>query len=85
MIKTTAEAITLAVIGVSGSGTSAIGLAALTNESAITAETWMPLGLFVTCILTTATVVWKVSEHKTKINSKLDELERDIQELKKDK
>jgi len=82
MINTATEIIALAIIGISGSGTTAIGLAAMTNGNAITEGTWMPLGLFLMGLLTTGTVVWKVSEHKAKINSKLEELERDIKELK---
>ena len=82
MINTATELIALATIGISGSGTTAIGVAAMTNQSTITDGTWIPLGLFLMGLLTTGTVVWKVSEHKTKINSKLEELERDIKELK---
>tara|TARA_Y100000296_G_C5121744_1_gene230764 strand:- start:306 stop:611 length:306 start_codon:yes stop_codon:yes gene_type:complete len=86
MIRTTLEAITLTIVGVTSSGTSAIGLATMQaseNANTLSVDTWMPLGLFLGGIAMTATVVWKVSAHKTKTDNKLEMLEEKIKQLEK--
>ena len=77
MVKESIEAVTLAVLGVSSSGTSAIGLATMGagTNSTLSTETWIPLGLFLAGIAMTATVVWKVASHKAKTDAKLIELQ----------
>jgi len=86
MFKTAAEIVTLAIVGFSSSGTSAIGLASLTNASnntTLTTDTWIPLGLFLGGIAMTTTIVWKVATHKTKTDAKMDILEQKVKWLEK--
>jgi len=83
------EGISLSVVGVTSSGTTAIGLASIASASTQTAtptvslETWMPLGLFLAGIAMTATLVWKVATHKSLTDSKLKQIEKQIDELEK--
>ena len=89
MIRTTVEAAALTIAGITSSGTSAIGLATMQAtenvNTTISVDTWMPLGLFLGGIAMTATVVWKVSAHKTKTDSKLEMIEEKIKQLEKRK
>ena len=84
MLKEAAETVTLAVLGVSSSGTSAIGLATMSaekNGTILSTETWIPLGLFLAGIAMTATVVWKVAAHKTSTDAKITALEDKVSVL----
>ena len=86
MLKTSIEAVTLTVLGVSSSGTSAIGLATMSsvdNSNQLSTNTWIPLGLFLAGIAMTATVVWKVASHKAKTDAKLKELQQRLKRLEK--
>ena len=93
MIRTTVEAITLTIAGITSSGTSAIGLATMqitqqnseNINTSISMDTWMPLGLFLAGIAMTATVVWKVSAHKTKTDNKIEIIEEKIKQLENKK
>jgi len=93
MIRTTVEAITLTIAGITSSGTSAIGLATMqiaqqnseNINTSISMDTWMPLGLFLAGIAMTATVVWKVSAHKTKTDNKIEVIEEKIKQLENKK
>ncbi|QDP48653.1 MAG: hypothetical protein Unbinned97contig1000_38 [Prokaryotic dsDNA virus sp.] len=87
MLGNSIEAVTLAVVGVSSSGTSAIGLATMTvtNSNTLTTETWIPLGLFLAGVAMTASVVWKVASHKAKTDAKLLELQERLNRLEKSK
>jgi heme/copper-type cytochrome/quinol oxidase subunit 2 len=93
MIRTTVEAVTLTIAGITSSGTSAIGLATMqitqqnseNINTSISMDTWMPLGLFLAGIAMTATVVWKVSAHKTKTDNKIEIIEEKIKQLENKK
>jgi len=88
MLDKSIEAVTLAVVGVSSSGTSAIGLATMTtatNSNTLTTQTWIPLGLFLAGVAMTASVVWKVASHKAKTDAKLLELQERLNRLEKSK
>jgi len=93
MIRTTVEAVTLTIAGITSSGTSAIGLATMqitqqnseNINTSISMDTWMPLGLFLAGIAMTATVVWKVSAHKTKTDNKIEMIEEKIKQLENKK
>jgi len=93
MIRTTVEAVTLTIAGITSSGTSAIGLATMqiaqqnseNINTSISMDTWMPLGLFLAGIAMTATVVWKVSAHKTKTDNKIEVIEEKIKQLENKK
>ncbi|MAK37899.1 MAG: hypothetical protein CMC15_17200 [Flavobacteriaceae bacterium] len=88
MLDKSIEAVTLAVVGVSSSGTSAIGLATLTtatNSNTLTTQTWIPLGLFLAGVAMTASVVWKVASHKAKTDAKLQELQERLNRLETSK
>ena len=85
MLKTTAEAVALAIVGVSSSGSASIGLAALADNAgtgnSLTTDTWVPLGLFLAGVAMTATVVWKVAAHKTITDQRIKEITRRMQLL----
>jgi len=86
MLRETIEAVTLAVLGVSSSGTSAIGLATLgaaTNSNTLTTQTWIPLGLFLGGIAMTATLVWKVASHKTNTDAKIMDMQKRLEWLER--
>ena len=86
MLRETAEAVTLAILGVSSSGTSAIGLATLgmaTNSNTLTSETWIPLGLFLGGIAMTATLVWKLASSKAITDAKLKEMQKRLDWLER--
>ena len=86
MLRETTEAVTLAVFGVSSSGTSAIGLATLgsaTNSNTLTSETWIPLGLFLGGIAMTATLVWKVASSKATTEAKIKEMQKRLEWLER--
>ena len=85
MLKTVSEAVVVALVGVSSSGTSAIGLASITApQNTITHDsTWIPLGFFLGGIALTITTVWKVATHKTKTDAKIESLEQKIKWLEK--
>tara|TARA_R110000824_G_scaffold18906_2_gene74142 strand:- start:237 stop:509 length:273 start_codon:yes stop_codon:yes gene_type:complete len=86
MLRESIEAVTLAILGVSSSGTSAIGLASLPlaiNSNSVTTETWIPLGLFLGGIAMTATLVWKVASSKATTDAKLKEMQKRLAWLEK--
>jgi len=83
MFRTATEIATLAIFGVSSSGTTAIGFATLGSGEILSTETWIPLGLFLGGIAMTATLVWKVAAHKTQTDSKIDALEKKVRWLEK--
>lgn len=86
MLRAVSEIVTLTILGVSSSGTSAIGLAVLSvanNDTTLSTETWIPLGLFLGGIAMTATVVWKVAAHKTQTDSKIEAMQKKIEWLEK--
>ena len=88
MLRAAAETVTLAILGVSSSGTSAIGLATMgvaKNSNTLSTETWIPLGLFLAGIAITATTVWKVAAHKAKTDAKISTLEEKVDALEKHK
>jgi hypothetical protein len=83
MIKTATEAMSILIVGISSSGTSAIGLASITApHNTITPDsTWIPLGFFLGGIALTITTVWKVATHKTKTDAKIELMEQKIRWL----
>ena len=86
MLRSTLEAVTIAVLGVSSSGSSAIGLATLgaaNNSNTLSTATWIPLGLFLGGIAMTATVVWKVASHKAQTDAKIREMSKKIEWLER--
>ena len=83
MFRTATEIATLAIFGVSSSGTTAIGFATLGISDKLSTETWIPLGLFLGGIAMTATLVWKVAAHKTQTDAKIDALEKKVKWLEK--
>ena len=85
MIKIVAETTMVAIVGMTSSGTSAIGLAAMTTptNTITTDSTWIPLGFFLGGIALTVTTVWKVATHKTKTDSKIANMQEKIKWLEK--
>lgn len=80
------DSILLAVLGVSGSGTSAIGLAGITasgNTGTLTTNTLVPLGLFLGGVFLTASLVWRAATHKSGVENEISRLKDRIERLER--
>ena len=87
MLKSTLEFALVIVLGLSSSGTSAVGLAAGLSETGggntLTGNTLIPLGLFLAGIAMTSAMVWGIATHKSRIENDLRDLKRRIRDLEK--
>jgi hypothetical protein len=86
MVKTTLDSILLAILGVSGSGTSAVGLAGITatgNAGSLDTNTLVPLGLFLGGVFLTASLVWRAATRTSGVENEISRLRDRIERLER--
>ena len=86
MIKTTADILFLAIGTTSSSGAAAIGYAAMQQQQTVmNSSTLVPIGILLSGIALSATLAWKSSSMQTRLQMKIEHLEKRIDRLENKK